>query len=140
MTLLRVNDLDVVTLWDSGSTSTAMSPAFADISKALVARLVNPVVLQLGTVGSWAKINFGSTSHIAADGYAGPKYFDIVNIDKYDVIMGTPFMHRNKVILDFDQKHVVINGQTIPGRVIDGDEADKIAWCYQMKCPEEAHK
>ncbi len=135
-----MNDLDAVILWDSGSTSTAMSSAYADISKALVAQLVNPDVLQLGTVGSRVKINFGSTSNIAADGYTGPEYFDVVIIDKYNIIMGMPFMHRNKVILDFDKKCIVINGKTIPGKVIDGDEADKITRRYQMKHPEEAHK
>lgn len=52
VTMLQVNGLEAVTLWDSGSTSMAMSPAFADISKALVHRLWQPVTLQLGMVGS----------------------------------------------------------------------------------------
>ncbi len=39
VTSLDVNGLEVVTLWDSGSMATAMSLAFADISKAVVSRL-----------------------------------------------------------------------------------------------------
>ncbi|SJK99800.1 uncharacterized protein ARMOST_03111 [Armillaria ostoyae] len=127
VTSLDVNGLEAVTLWDSGSTATAMSPAFADISKATVSRLHNPVVLQLGTVGSRAKINFGTYSNIDSEGFTGPEYFDVVNIDRYDVIVGTPFMHRNKVILDFDKKCVIVNGKRMRGKVLDGDEADKIA-------------
>ncbi len=138
--ILRVNGLDAVTLWDSGSTSTAMSPAFADISKALVSRLRNPVVLQLGTVGSRARINYGMTSMISSQGYSGSEYFDVINIDKYDVIIGTPFMHHNKVILDFDRKCVMVNGKQIPGKVIEGDEADKIARRYRMRRPEDEKK
>ncbi|PBK89509.1 hypothetical protein ARMGADRAFT_875468, partial [Armillaria gallica] len=75
---------------DSGSTSTAMSLAFADISKALAAQLRNPVILHLGTVGSHARINFRTSSNIETEGYSSPKYFNVVNIDKYDMIMGTP--------------------------------------------------
>ncbi len=49
---LNMNGLDALILWDSGSTSTAMSPPFADVSKALVFQVTNPVVLQLRTIGS----------------------------------------------------------------------------------------
>ncbi|PBK96036.1 hypothetical protein ARMGADRAFT_924651 [Armillaria gallica] len=136
VTSLDVNGLEAVMLWDSGSTATAMSPAFADISKAIVSRLRNPVVLQLGTVGSRAKINFGTFSNINSEGFAGPEYFDVVNIDRYDIIVGTPFMHRNKVILDFDKKCIVVNGKRMEGKVLDGDEADKIVRRYRLKKPE----
>ncbi len=51
-TYTNVNGLNAFTLWDTGSTSTVMSPNFADISKALVFNLIEPVTLQLGTVGS----------------------------------------------------------------------------------------
>ncbi len=108
VTYLNVNGLDALTLWDSGSTSTAMSPPFADVLKALVFQLMNPVVLQLGTVGSRSRINFGTKSKIVSEGYMGPGYFDIVNIDKYNVIIGTPFMHEHGVILDFETKCVQI--------------------------------
>ncbi|PBK78944.1 hypothetical protein ARMGADRAFT_871559, partial [Armillaria gallica] len=119
---LNVNGLDALTLWDSGSTSTAMSPPFADVSKALVFRLTNPVVLQLGTVGSRSRINFGTKSNIVSDGYTGPGYFDVVNIDKYDVIIGTPFMHEHGVVLDFNTKCVQIGNVTIPAKIIDGEQ------------------
>ncbi|KAK0432736.1 hypothetical protein EV421DRAFT_1742118 [Armillaria borealis] len=74
VTMLNINGLDVVTLWDSGSTSTAMSPAFVDISKVLVSCLLNPVVLQLGTIGSCAKINFSTNTEIKIEGFQGREY------------------------------------------------------------------
>ncbi|PBK91187.1 hypothetical protein ARMGADRAFT_856439, partial [Armillaria gallica] len=76
--------------------------------------LQNPVVMQLGMVGSHARINFGTTSMIVSQGYLGSEYFDMVNIDKYDTIVGTPSMHCNKVVLDFDNKCVMVNGNKIP--------------------------
>lgn len=140
VTLVNINGLDAVTLWDSGSTSMAMSPAFADIAKVLVSRLRNPVVLQLGTVGSRAKINFGTTTKVKTTGFTGTEYFDVVNIDKYDAIIGTLFMHRNQVVLDFEKKQVVVNGHPVVGRLIDGEEADKIARRYRLRKPEGAAK
>ncbi|PBK90133.1 hypothetical protein ARMGADRAFT_873637, partial [Armillaria gallica] len=56
-----------------------------------------------------AKINYNTTSQIQTDGFTGNEYFNVMNIDKYNVIIGTPFMHRNRVILDFDDKCVMIN-------------------------------
>ncbi len=140
VTYLNVNGLDALTLWDSGSTSTAMSPPFADVSKALVFRLTNPVVLQLRTVGSRSRINFGTKSNIVSEGYTGPGYFDVVNIDKYDIIIGTPFMHEQGVVLDFETKCVRIGTVTIPGRIIDGEEADAIARRHRLKKPEPPRK
>ncbi len=128
--------LEAVTLWDSGSTVMAMLPAFADILKVTVSRLRTPVVLQLGMVGSHAKINFRTYSQVESDGFQGLEYFNVVNIDKYDIIVGTPFMHQNKVILDFEKKCVIVNSKRIKGKVLDGEEADKVARRYRLKKPE----
>ncbi len=49
---LKVNGLTVLALWDTRSTSTAMSPNCTDLSKAIVFNLTEPVTLQLGTIGS----------------------------------------------------------------------------------------
>ncbi len=78
---MKINGVEVLILWDTGSTSTAMSPNFADLFKAIVFNLTVPVTLQLGTIGSWSKINFGSNSEVEMPGYKGPEYFDIVNIN-----------------------------------------------------------
>ncbi len=92
-TYIDVNGMSALALWDSGSTSTAMSPHFADISKTLIFNLTEPVTLQLGTVGSRSKINFGTMANIAIAGLNPTEYIDVVNIDRYDILIGTPFMH-----------------------------------------------
>jgi hypothetical protein len=35
-------------------------------------------------------------------GAKGPIYMDIANFDRYDMIIGTPYMRHNKVQLDFE--------------------------------------
>ena len=41
-------------------------------------------------------------------------YVDIANFDRYNMIVGTPLMRRNKVLLDFGTDEVVINGKRTP--------------------------
>ncbi len=50
----------------------------------------------------------------------------MVNIDQYDVLVGTPFMHQFKVILDFKNNCIHINNQGIPAETvnIDGEPPD----------------
>ena len=41
-------------------------------------------------------------------------YFDIVNIDRYDVILGTVFMRKHGIVLDFEKDEVRCKGVTLP--------------------------
>ncbi len=101
-TYIEVNGIMAHTLWDSSSTSTAMSPHFADVSKTLVFNLTEPVTLQLGMIGSHSKINFGTRANLRMAGLDLTEYVDIVNIDCYDMLIGIPFMHHHNVTLDFE--------------------------------------
>lgn len=117
-TYTNVNGIMALMLWDSGSTSTAMSPHFADISWALVFNLTEPVTLQLGTVRSCSKINFDTMAKMELADIMSMEYVDVVNIDRYDLLIGTPFIHWRGVILDFKKNCVSINGVSIPAEVI----------------------
>ncbi|KAK0494262.1 hypothetical protein EDD18DRAFT_1077400 [Armillaria luteobubalina] len=118
LTYTDVNGIMALTLWDSGSTSMAMSPHFADVSRVLVFNLIEPVTLQLGTVGSCSKINFGTMAEIGVARLTTTEYVDMVNIDRYNLLVGTPFMHHHGVVLDFENKYVRINGTSVPAEVI----------------------
>ena len=49
-----------------------------------------------------------------APGIKDKTYVDIANFDHYNMIIGTPFMCTNKVILDFENNMVIANGVTTP--------------------------
>jgi len=56
-------------------------------------------------------INYGSRTCLEL----GPiidsnTYLDVVNIDRYDMIIGTPFMCKHKLVLDFDHNTLSIRG------------------------------
>ena len=114
-TLIKVNGLEAYALLDSGSTTISITHDFACIAKLNVMQLDNPVALQLGTVGSRSMINFGSRTSLEL----GPikdsnAYLDVVNIDRYDMIIGTPFMQKHGLILDFSRDNLSYQGQAIP--------------------------
>ncbi len=81
--LIKVNGLEGRALWDSGSTSTLMSPAFALIVKAVTFQLAKPITLQLGTIGSRSKINHGTNCFLEMSGCRSQEYFNVVNLDRY---------------------------------------------------------
>jgi hypothetical protein len=51
-TFVNIGGIDAWTLWDSGSTTTGITPTFAQVVNILVFPLNDPHVLQLGTIGS----------------------------------------------------------------------------------------
>ncbi|KIY64227.1 hypothetical protein CYLTODRAFT_358714, partial [Cylindrobasidium torrendii FP15055 ss-10] len=114
------DDIPALTLWDSGSNTTGFSPAYAYVAKLEVRRLSKEIPLQLGTVGSRSVIQFGVLhrfSHPALSSQE-PDYADIINLDIYQMLIGTPTMRKYGVVLDFEANCVRIGDHTIPG--IDG--------------------
>jgi hypothetical protein len=107
-TWVEINGLKAWTLWDSGSTTTGITPAFTELAQVAVDELEDPHVLQLGMVGSRSIIKYGADVMMNVAGNRISTYVDIANFDRYEMIIGTPFMIRNKVILDFDKLEVVI--------------------------------
>ncbi|KAI0737519.1 hypothetical protein C8Q80DRAFT_1125296 [Daedaleopsis nitida] len=108
--LMRVNGLEALVLLDSGSTGDSISPDFARVCGATILELENPATLQLGCVGSRSRINRGVRVPITVGSFSIETYLDVVNLDRYDVVLGTPFMRRFGVLLDFGTSCVTIRG------------------------------
>ncbi|KAG6896021.1 hypothetical protein C0993_008865 [Termitomyces sp. T159_Od127] len=110
VTYVEVNGHPAWMLWDLGSTTMGITPQFAHVNTIHVHELTEPLMLQLGTVGSCAVVQFGTEVRVKTSGQPTKEYVDIANFDRYDMIIGTPFMHKNKVSLDFVNNKVIING------------------------------
>ncbi|KAG6875454.1 hypothetical protein C0993_009162, partial [Termitomyces sp. T159_Od127] len=110
VTYVKVNEHPAWMLWDSGSTTTGIMPQFAHVNAIHVHELTEPVMLQLGTVESHAVVQFGMEVKIKTSGQLTREYVDIANFDRYDMIIGMPFMHKNKVNLNFVNNKVIVNG------------------------------
>jgi hypothetical protein len=108
------SNLATWTLWDSGSTTTGITHAFAELAKIKVDMLEDPHMLQLGTVGSRSIIKYGADAAIAVANVRDTAYVDIANFDRFDMIIGTPWMQKHNILLDFAANRVVVNGCPIP--------------------------
>jgi hypothetical protein len=106
---VTINGVKAYTLFDSGSTTDAVSPNFTRVANLPVKQLVKPVTLQLGCLGSRSKVNFVTETHIEFASIAINTYLDIANLDKYDSILGTLFLWKHGIQLDFETQEIVIH-------------------------------
>ena len=78
-----------------------LSPNFIRVAKIGTFLLDKPIGIQLAVTGSKSVINYGMNVTIKYEGREWKEYFDIINIDYYDAISGTPFLRNHEVIIDF---------------------------------------
>jgi Aspartyl protease len=112
--MVTMNDQAVVVLLDSGCTTDALSPELVRVAGLKVYELKEQVPVQLGTNGSQSKINYGTKTCIKYGPVDASHYFDVVNIDRYDVILGTVFMRKHGIVLDFSKDQVRMGDITLP--------------------------
>jgi hypothetical protein len=72
------------------------------------------VALQLGCIGSRGSINYGVYPTILLTSIKEqPYYLDIVNINRYDCILGTPFMQKHNIGLDFSNNTIIVHNHKV---------------------------
>ncbi|KAF7965635.1 hypothetical protein HWV62_42444 [Athelia sp. TMB] len=107
--MITINGHEALALFDSGSTTDSITPEFGFASRTRQFKLDEQITLQLGCVGSRSKIVYGAVAPVTITGITEEMYFDVVNIDKYDAILGTPFLQRHGILLDFKRGGVIAN-------------------------------
>ncbi|KIK63519.1 hypothetical protein GYMLUDRAFT_57694 [Collybiopsis luxurians FD-317 M1] len=117
-TFIEINGMQAYTLFDS-------------IAHAKVFQLENPITLQLETKGSCTKIVFGANAkyrlnHGDGKHIEGNEYFDVANIDRYDMVVGTVFMQKHGIALDFEKNVIQVQGKPIP-TLTEGEDTGEIA-------------
>ena len=78
-----------------------ISPHFIRAAKIEPFLLDKPIGIQLAVTGSKSVINYGANGTIKYKGKESKEYFDIINIDCYDAILGTPLLRKHKVVINF---------------------------------------
>ncbi|TFY50365.1 hypothetical protein EVJ58_g11078 [Rhodofomes roseus] len=82
-----VNGVKAYTLFDTGCTTDTISPELAYLAKADRVDLKEQINLQLGTKGSRTTINYGALPHIHVGPVNNVNYMDVVDIDRYDMVL-----------------------------------------------------
>lgn len=104
-------------LLDSGSLGDFISTTLADQLKLKQTELAKPIELHLAVQGSRSKVNYGTQSDFKYQNIKERRYFDIVNLSNYDVILGTPFLFQHKVSFGLNEEHIIIGSdKSVPIR------------------------
>ena len=81
--------------------------------------LEKPIALQLACIGSRSMINYGTHGTIKLGHKVVEEYFDISNVEHYDAILGTPFLRKMGIVLDFRSPGMAqIGNEVIPTRKV----------------------
>jgi len=103
-----------------------ISPDFICATGIVPIKLEQPIGLQLACVVSKSTINYGAKSTITFGNQCVEEYFDIANIDYYDVILGTPFLWKLSISLDFASPGTIRMGTyTVPRNILPETSDDK---------------
>jgi hypothetical protein len=92
-----------------------LSPEFMWATGMKTFALKQPIELQLACIGSQSMINYGTNMSIKFGRNLYDKYFDVTNVEYYDAILGTPFLRKLGITLDFSSPGAVGIGITDRG-------------------------
>ena len=86
--------------------------------------LEKPTALQLACIGSRSMINYRTHAAIKIGCKVVKEYFDIANVEHYDAILGTPFLRKMRIVLDFRSPGMAqIGNKVIPTGKVFFDES-----------------
>ena len=98
---IRIGEIKAHILLDCGSMLDMISANYAATSKLDMFQLKKPVRLQMATSRLCTMIQFSIHTERKFDEFRQKRYFDVVNLDRYDTILGTPFLKDNELLMNF---------------------------------------
>ena len=111
----EINGVKAHCLLDSRSEGVLLSLEFMQAMGIKTFALEKPIALQLACISSRSIINYGTHTAIKLGHKVVEEYFDIMNIEHYDAILGTPFLRKMGIVLDFRSPGMAqIGNEVIP--------------------------
>ena len=105
---VKINGHNIRALLDTGSMADFLSTTVVDQLKLERVTYEKPLGVQLAVHGSRSKINCGTTVRFQYQTINCDRTFDIVNLDNYDAILGTPFLYQHQVAIGFNPSRVIV--------------------------------
>jgi hypothetical protein len=122
---IQIDGKEARTLLDTGSLGDFMSTRFADQMKNRRVPLTKPLPVSLAVTGSRTMANYCVDARLQYGGINSVRHFDIINLDNYDIILGTPFLYQHRVQHGFNDSRVHIgSAEPLPLR---GERISKVS-------------
>jgi len=99
-------------LIDTGSLADFMSLTLAEQLHVKRLPLEKPLTIQLAVQGLRSKVNFGTKVRFQYQGADYDRYFDVINLQSYDLILGTPFLFQHQVLVGLNSPRVILGSKT----------------------------
>lgn len=141
MAYVQINGQMALVLFDSGSSINAISSSFATVHKTKNFTLKSPVCIQMGCTGSQGIITTGTNASLTLGPKTETTYFDILNMDHYNVILEVGLMLKFKIHLDFEHQKIQFSDTTLDSlpppkpigykRTVPRGTASKYQWAHQ---------
>ena len=106
--VVEVNGHPARALIDTGSLADFMSATLAEQLDVTRIKLAKPLTVQLAVQGSRSKVNYGTKVLLQSQEISSERYFDIINLQNYNLILGTPFLFQHQVMVGLNESRVVI--------------------------------
>jgi hypothetical protein len=97
---IKIGDVYCHTLIDTGCEGDMLTPDTVVVEGSEPFQLDSPIPLQLATVGGKSSINSGIFLPVEHRKVLNETYFDIVNLDYYDAVLGIPYCREHGIIID----------------------------------------
>ncbi|KAG8766539.1 hypothetical protein FRC12_006805 [Ceratobasidium sp. 428] len=110
----RIGGVVAHVMIDSGLGTNMISPEFVRAAGIRPIKLEQPVGLQLMLIGSRGKLNYRLNALTEIGETHRRLYYDVANINKYDAVLGLPFLIGNKASLDFGAPALLIAENRYP--------------------------
>ena len=132
---MKIHNLEAFVPLNSGCMSDLVSPEFTTSVNLKAHKLQKPVPLQLGTVGSHLKINFGLFTDFKIGRTKNTHYFDVVNINWYNAILSTVFIRKPGITLDFKCNEVQVKKEVLNTIIKGQTSSSKLKACHVSSTP-----
>ena len=109
----HVNGQPAQALIDTGSLADFMSLTLVEQLQLECVMLEKLLTIKLAIQGSQLKVNFGVKVHFQYQGMDYTCYFNVINLQSYDMILGTPFLYQHQVMVGLNSPRVVL-GSKVP--------------------------
>src|SRR5271154_7224368 len=104
--LVQINSVDAYTCWDSGSELDAISPDFIRALGIKPQPKESTLRIRLGTKGSLASTSYEVQPTLNFLKRSLEQPLDVVNLDRWDLLLGNPFCNKYGVILDYSTRTI----------------------------------